>query len=48
MEEQEIIQQLWQCLRNEYTYNEAKIHMAAYKEGKTTQKKLVVVDNESK
>ena len=42
----EIIQQLWFCLQEGYTYNEAQIHMKAYQEGKTTAKKLVVVDKE--
>jgi hypothetical protein len=42
----EIIQQLWNCLREGYTYNEAQIHMKAFQEGKTTAKKLVIVDKE--
>lgn len=45
-EKEEIIQQLWLCLKEGYNYNEAQIHMKAYKEGKTTAKKLVVVDKE--
>jgi len=43
---EEIIQQLWLCLKEGYTYNEAQIHMKAYQEGKTTAKKLVVIDKE--
>lgn len=42
MEEVEIIQQLWECLRRGYTYSEAQIHMRAFKDGKTTNKKLVI------
>ena len=42
----EVVQQLWQCIRNKYTYNESRIHMRAYQEGKTTVKKVVVVDKE--
>lgn len=44
MEEIEIIQQLWECLKRGYTYNEAQLHMKAYGEGKNTIKKVVVVD----
>jgi len=44
MEEIEIIQQLWECLKRGYTYNEAQLHMKAYSEGKNTIKKVVVVD----
>lgn len=39
------IQQLWECIRRGYTYNETQIHMRAFSEGKTTVKKLVVEDN---
>ena len=42
----EIIQQLWECLRRGYTYEEAQIHMRAYKEGKTTEKKVIVVEKQ--
>lgn len=42
----EVVQQLWQCIRNGYTYSESQIHMTAFKDGKTTAKKLVVVDKE--
>lgn len=42
----EIIQQLWECLSRGYTYAEARIHMEAYRNGKTTKKKVVVVDDE--
>ena len=42
----EIVQQLWQCIRRQYTYQESKVHMKAYQEGKTTAKRLVVVDKE--
>ena len=42
----EVVQQLWQCIQNKYTYTESKIHMRAFQEGKTTVKKVVVVDKE--
>ena len=42
MDNVEIIQQLWECIRRGYTYNESQIHMKAFSEGKTTVKKLVV------
>lgn len=42
--QQEIIQQLWECLRRGYSYNEAQIHMRAFRDGKTTEKKVVVVE----
>jgi|TARA_B100000073_G_scaffold175908_1_gene145612 hypothetical protein len=42
----EVVQQLWQCIRREYTYQESKVHMKAFKEGKTTAKQLVVIDKE--
>ena len=40
------IQQLWNCINNQYTYAETKIHMNAYRENKTTTKKVVVVEKE--
>ena len=46
MNEQEIIQQLWHCLDMGYTYDEAKIHMAAVRIGKTTTKEVVVKEKE--
>ena len=46
MNEQEIIQQLWHCLDMGYTYEEAKIHMAAVSIGKTTTKEVVVKEKE--
>ena len=42
----EIIQQLWECLRRGYTYAEAQIHMKAFREGKTTEKKVIVVEKQ--
>ena len=42
----EVVQQLWQCIQNKYTYNESRIHMRAFQEGKTTVKKVVVLDKE--
>ena len=42
----EVVQQLWQCIRRKYTYQESKVHMKAFKEGKTTAKQLVVIDKE--
>ena len=42
----ETIQQLWRCLDKGYTYDEAQIHMNAYKLGKTSVKKVVVIDKE--
>jgi hypothetical protein len=42
----EIIKQLWECLSRGYTYEEAQIHMRAFKEGKTTVKTVVVVDED--
>lgn len=41
------IQQLWQCIKNGYTYSESQIHMKAFLDGKTTAKRLVVIDKES-
>tara|TARA_B100000214_G_scaffold231489_1_gene168833 strand:+ start:2967 stop:3164 length:198 start_codon:yes stop_codon:yes gene_type:complete len=35
-EKTEIIMQLWYCLQNGYSYDEAKIHMQAFQNGKTT------------
>jgi len=46
MEHEEIIQQLWECLRRGYSYREAQLHMKAYAEGKNTIRKVVVVDND--
>lgn len=43
----EIIQQLWDCLSRGYNYAEAKVHMEAYKNGKTTVKKVVVVEEDN-
>ena len=43
----EVVQQLWQCIQNKYTYNESRIHMRAFQEGKTTTKRLVVIDKGS-
>ena len=42
--ETEIIQQLWECLRRGYSYSETQIHMSAFRDGKTTEKKVVVVE----
>ena len=42
----EIIMQLWECRRRGYTYEEAQIHKRAYKEGKTTEKKVIVVEKQ--
>ena len=42
----EIVQQLWFCLRERYTYNESQIHMRAFNEGKTTAKKVVVIEKD--
>ena len=41
----EIVQQLWECIRRGYDYNESQIHMRAFNEGKTTVKKVVVEEN---
>ena len=46
MTEEEIIQQLWECLRRGYSYSEAQLHMKAFGEGKNTVRKVVVVDDE--
>ena len=32
--------------RRGYTYEEVQIHMRAYKEGKTTEKKVIVVEKQ--
>jgi hypothetical protein len=40
-----IVQQLWACLRQGYTYDEAQIHIQAYMNGMTTERKVVVVEN---
>ena len=42
----EVAQQLWECLKRGYTYNEAGVHMRAFRDGKTTVKELVVKDKE--
>jgi hypothetical protein len=42
----EVAQQLWECLRRGYSYNEAQIHMRAFRDGKTTVKEVVVKDKE--
>ena len=42
----EVAQQLWECLRRGYSYNEAQIHMRAFRDGKTTVKEVVVIDKE--
>ncbi len=47
MTEEQIIQQLWQCLQSGYTYDEARIHMDAYSNGMTTERKVVVVEKTS-
>ena len=41
------IQQLWLCLQKDYTYDEAQIHMQAYINGMTTERKVVVVEKTS-
>tara|TARA_R100000278_G_scaffold20357_1_gene19519 strand:+ start:3202 stop:3345 length:144 start_codon:yes stop_codon:yes gene_type:complete len=46
MSQEEIIMQLWECLRRGYSYNEAQIHMKAYGEGKDTIKKVVVKERD--
>tara|TARA_R100000005_G_C5000399_1_gene207275 strand:- start:2209 stop:2349 length:141 start_codon:yes stop_codon:yes gene_type:complete len=46
MTEEQIIQQLWECLRRGYSYREAQLHMKAFGEGKNTVRKVVVVDDE--
>ena len=43
----ETIQQLWECLRRGYTYAEARIHMEAFRDGKNTVKKVVVVEEDN-
>jgi len=45
-EQLETIQQLWRCLDMGYTYTEAQVHMSAYRLGKTSVKKVVVIDKE--
>ena len=39
---EDIIMQLWYCLDNKYTYDEAKIHIKAWLNGKHTYKESVV------
>ena len=46
MTEKEIIQQLWFCLSQGYTYAEAQIHIKAFKEGRTTVRRVMVTDRE--
>ena len=41
-----IIQQLWICIRRKYTYEESKLHIRAYSDGYTTERKIVVVERE--
>ena len=43
----ETIQQLWECLKRGYTYDEAQIHMEAFRNGKNTVKKVVVVEEDN-
>ena len=43
MEKDDIISQLWVCLKRGYTYDEAKIHIEAFMQGMTTQREVVVV-----
>ena len=40
------IHQLWYCLRESYTYEEAKVHMNAHKMGRTTIKKYIIEEVE--
>ncbi len=47
MTNEQIIQQLWQCLQSGYTYDEAQIHMQAYSNGMRTERKVVVVEKTS-
>ena len=42
----ETIQQLWECIGRGYNYNESKIHMNAFRNGKTTVRKVIVVGEE--
>ena len=44
----EVAQQLWLCLRRGYKYDEAQIHMKAFREGKTTMKRVVVEEKGGK
>lgn len=39
----ETIQQLWECIGRGYNLNESKIHMRAFRNGKTTVRKVIVV-----
>ena len=43
MDDKDIISQLWVCLKRQYTYDEAKIHIEAFMQGMTTQREVVVV-----
>ena len=47
MTNEQIIQQLWQCLQSGYTYDETQIHMQAYSNGMRTERKVVVVEKTS-
>ena len=38
----EIIQELWYCSREQYTYDQTKIHMNAHARGKTTRKRTII------
>jgi hypothetical protein len=42
----EVIQQLWFCLEQGYTHEEAQMHIKAYAMGKTTAKEVVVKERE--
>ncbi len=46
MDDVQIIQQLWLCLQRGYTYEEAKIHIEAFNNGLTTERKVITVPNE--
>ena len=46
MTDTEIIQQLWFCLSQGYTYAEAQIHIKAFEEGRTTVRRVTVTDRE--
>lgn len=40
------VQQLWYCLKEGYTDDEAVIHMTAHKMGRTTIKKYIIEEVE--
>ena len=44
MTDEQIIQQLWMCLQRGYTYDEAQLHIRAYSEGMTTERRVVVFE----